>query len=255
MDQVDNMVAPSVGGRDGDTLDAPTASGDAVPSATHASPPLTENEHDGSGSDGSDGSDAHANPVASTPPPPTSETEPVRGEAAEGGSASEANSTEEADPADGPVTLEERCQAQQNEIAALTDRVLRARAELANVQKRAQREAVSYRAYATADVLRDVLGVLDMLDMSLQAAREGVSDSQALLKGVEMTRDQLEKVLLDRGAKRIETEGCAFDPHVHEAVSAVEVPNTEANAVIQEIRRGYRLKERVLRAAQVIVAK
>jgi len=135
------------------------------------------------------------------------------------------------------------------------DRFLRARAELDNVQKRHRRDLDRQRSYAASETLREVLPVLDNLDMSLRAAGQGADDPQALLAGVRMIRDQLEQVLLRAGAVRIPTKGKPFDPCVHEAISVIPSEEVEREMVIEEARSGYQLKERVLRAAQVIVAK
>lgn len=135
----------------------------------------------------------------------------------------------------------------------LYDQLLRVRAEFDNYQKRTRREMTEYRDFALAGVLNDVLLGLDMLDLAL-AAPAASKDAEVLKQGVELARAQLEKIITDRGATRIPTEG-AFDPHRHEAVVVEERTDLPPGTITGEVRRGYMFKDRVIRAAQVKVSK
>jgi molecular chaperone GrpE len=174
------------------------------------------------------------------------------------GAGSDGSCDQDADEPDEPEASEpeipevDRLRA---EVKEAKDQMLRARAELDNVQKRTRRELIEQREYAAVDILRGVLEVLDNLDMSIEAARQHSGDFDAFLTGVAMIRDQLERLVTDRGATRIPTMGEVFDPHIHEAISTATMEGTEPNTILHEVRRGYRFKERVLRAAQVVVAK
>ena len=134
------------------------------------------------------------------------------------------------------------------------DQLLRARAEFDNYQKRVRREQAEYRDFALAGVMNDVLLAMDTLDMALRTPGEG-KDVQALKTGVEMVRGQLEKILTDRGATRIPTQGVPFDPARHEAVLVEDRADLPPNTVVDELRRGYLFKDRPIRAAQVKVSR
>ncbi len=131
---------------------------------------------------------------------------------------------------------------------------LRARADLDNYQKRIRREMDEVRTYAAAGVLGDVIAALDNLDLVLKAAAAR-PDVAALFQGAEMVRGQLEKILADRGAERVATVGAPFDPRRHEAVLVEERADVPDGTVVEELRRGYALRDRVLRAAQVRVSR
>lgn len=131
---------------------------------------------------------------------------------------------------------------------------LRARADLDNYQKRIRREMEEVRTFAAAGVLADVIAAIDNLDLALSAVKTA-PDIETLVKGVEMVRDQLEKVLRDRGAERIPAESVPFDPRRHEAVLVEERADVPDGTAVAELRRGYTLKNRVLRAAQVKVSR
>lgn len=153
--------------------------------------------------------------------------------------------------APGPADLEElrKKAAERDEY---WDQLLRARAELDNYQKRTRREMAEYKDFALAGVLGDVLLAIDTLDMTLQAAG-GARDLDALAKGVELARAQLEKILADRGTTRVRSEG-VFDPRVHEVVLTEPRKDVPPGTITGEIRRGYTYKDRLIRPAQVKVA-
>jgi molecular chaperone GrpE len=134
------------------------------------------------------------------------------------------------------------------------DRVLRAQAELENFRKRSQREFDDARRYREMDVLRDLLPVLDNVRRAIEASGR-TADVQTLRSGFEMTAQQLEKLLDAHGCKRIETEGIVFDPAVHDVILEQEVPGAAAGTIVGVASQGYRLHDRVVRPAQVIVAR
>jgi molecular chaperone GrpE len=135
----------------------------------------------------------------------------------------------------------------------LHDQLLRTRADYDNYQKRTKREAAEYRDFALSGIMNDVLMAIDTLDLALHSA--GDSKEVAPLKtGVDLVRGQLEKILTDRGATRIATEG-AFDPRQHEAVLTESHAELAPGQITRELRRGYMFKDRNIRPAQVAVSR
>lgn len=139
-------------------------------------------------------------------------------------------------------------------LAETQDRLLRAQAELDNALKRSRRELEESRTYREIDLLRDLLPVLDNVLRAVEAA-EARADAASLLAGFRMTAQQIEKLLADHGCHAIESDGRPFDPSVHEAVLQQCVPGIPPGQVVAAVSRGYRLHDRVVRPAQVIVSK
>jgi len=131
-------------------------------------------------------------------------------------------------------------------------------ADFENFKKRAARERLEAAQYATASLLEKLLPVLDNFEMALaaaqtpQAAQGGVASLQA---GIAMTQQQLKSALADSGLEEIDATGKAFDPALHEAISQQETAAVPEGHVVQQVRKGYKLRERLLRPAAVIVAK
>ncbi len=134
------------------------------------------------------------------------------------------------------------------------DRVLRIQAELENFRKRSRREYEDAQRYREIDLLRDLLPVLDNVLRAIEAA-EKTADVESLKAGFKMTAQQIEKVLDAHGCKTIETIGESFDPAVHDAILQQAVPDAAPGTIVGVASRGYRLHDRVVRPAQVIVAK
>lgn len=139
-------------------------------------------------------------------------------------------------------------------LAEIEDRLLRTQAELDNVRKRSRRELEESRVYREIDLLRDLLPVLDNVLRAVEAA-ESRADATSLLAGFKMTAQQIEKLIADHGCHEIAAAGQPFDPTVHEAVLQQAVPGTTPGHVVAAVSRGYRLHDRVVRPAQVIVSK
>lgn len=136
------------------------------------------------------------------------------------------------------------------EIADLRDRSVRTLADFDNYRKRSERERRDAVRYAAAAPLGDLLEVVDNLGRALAAG--GTADDLKL--GVEMTLRQLEDVLRRHGVESVPAAGELFDPAHHEAVSRLEDPDVDAPTVVEELQRGYRLHDRLLRPARVVVA-
>lgn len=156
---------------------------------------------------------------------------------------------DEAGHADGPETA-----GGPDETAELRDRVLRLQAELENFRKRSRREFDEAQRYREIDLLRDLLPVLDNVHRALEAA-DKTEDVQSLREGFRMTAQQIEKLLANHGCTVIATDGLPFDPTVHDAIQEMAVPGTAAGTVVHTASRGFQLHDRVVRPAQVIVAR
>ena len=136
------------------------------------------------------------------------------------------------------------------------DRLLRTTADFENFKKRAAREKTEAAQYASAALLQKILPVLDNFEMALAAAQSAKDDKLASLQsGVTMIQQQLKSILLETGLEEIEAAGQPFDPAFHEAVSQQESAEVAEDHVLQQLRKGYKFKERLLRPATVVVAK
>ena len=134
------------------------------------------------------------------------------------------------------------------------DLLLRRTAEFENFKKRTERDRVAQSEAAAADVMSDLLPLLDDLDRALQA-EAGSEGAEAYRRGVELIHRQLSELLRKRGVKPIEAVGADFDPHYHQAVSHEPAPGRREGEVLEEYRRGFMLGDRLLRPAMVKVAK
>jgi molecular chaperone GrpE len=139
------------------------------------------------------------------------------------------------------------------ELAAASDRQLRAQAEAENVRKRMRREMDDVLRYAALPVLKDMLAVLDDIDRALAAAQN--SSDQALVQGITLLRTRMLEALERHGCCRIEAEGAEFDPAQHEAMMMQPSADQPPSTVLHVAQPGYTLHERVIRPAKVIVAK
>jgi len=135
---------------------------------------------------------------------------------------------------------------------ALLDRLARQQAEFENARKRAAREQQEHRDYALVEAIRQILPIVDSFDRALKNAPR---DGGEFLSGVQLINKQLHDLLAKLGVKPVPAEGQPFDPKVHEAIQMVETSEAEDNHVLQELQRGYQLKDRLLRPAMVTVAR
>ena len=131
----------------------------------------------------------------------------------------------------------------------LLDRLARLQAEFENARKRAERERVDFRDYATGNVVEQFLPVVDNFELALKSG----GTAEQLRHGVELIVKQMEEILRQLQVNPIPAVGEAFDPRVHEALGSVERDDMPDQHVAEEIRRGYKLRERLLRPALVRV--
>jgi molecular chaperone GrpE len=146
--------------------------------------------------------------------------------------------------------LHEEYERLRAERDGLVDRLARLQAEFDNARKREQRERTDYRAFAVADAVEQFLPVLDNFRLALNSN----GTAEQLRTGVELIAKQMDDVLRALNVTPVETVGQPFDPRVHEALESVERPDLPDHQVIDEIRRGYRIKDRLLRPALVRIS-
>jgi len=134
---------------------------------------------------------------------------------------------------------------------SLLDRLARTQAEFENARRRASKEQQEFRDYAAADAIKSLLPVVDSLERALQVK----SDAAELRGGVELIYKQLQAALAKLSVHPIVSKGEAFDPRYHEAVEMVETTEAPDHQVIEELQRGYKFKDRLLRPAMVKVVR
>jgi molecular chaperone GrpE len=137
------------------------------------------------------------------------------------------------------------------EKANYLDRLARLQAEFDNFRKRSVRDQQDFRDYALAEALKSLLPILDSLDRALKTTGVSVEDFRS---GIELIDKQFHDALSKLGVEPVPAEGEMFDPNLHQAVQMVDTQEVEDHRVIDELQRGYRIKDRLLRPAMVRVA-
>ncbi|QKT02597.1 nucleotide exchange factor GrpE [Ectothiorhodospiraceae bacterium 2226] len=135
------------------------------------------------------------------------------------------------------------------------DQLLRVQAELENVRRRSARELENAHKYALERFVQELLPVKDSLELGLQAGAEAEGSAAKIIEGVDLTLKMLVAVLEKFGVQEIDPAGERFDPELHQAMSMQEAPGHEANTVVMVMQKGYRLHDRLVRPAMVVVAK
>jgi len=135
----------------------------------------------------------------------------------------------------------------------LYDRLLRVQAEYDNFKKRTQKEKESDRKYRSKDLVEELLPVLDNFERALQV--EATDETKGLIDGITMVYNQFQDALKSQGVEVIEAEGKEFDPNIHHAVMQADEDELDPNIVVEELQKGYMLKDKVVRPAMVKVNK
>ncbi len=135
------------------------------------------------------------------------------------------------------------------------DRLLRQTADFENFKKRAAREKQDATKYANESLLQKLIPVVDNFEAALAAASAPNASADSLQTGVNMIYTQLKSALADAGLEEIDAAKQTFDPNFHEAVSQQETADIPEGQVLQQLRKGYKLRDRLIRPATVIVAK
>ena len=132
-------------------------------------------------------------------------------------------------------------------------RLLRAQADFDNFRRRTRQEKEEFAKYASLKLVEQLLPVVDNFDRALAVGRDS-KDYDALLKGVDMIFRQLDQVLANEGLKAMDAVGQPFNPEFHQAIMQVESDEHEEGIVVEEVQKGYMLKDKVLRPAMVKVS-
>ena len=149
----------------------------------------------------------------------------------------------------------EQLKTQAAKAADHWDKLLRTTADFDNFKKRAARERQDAIIFANEKLLQKLIPVLDNFDMALSAAAAAPAAAQSLQTGVSMIFQQFRSALTESGLEEIDAAHQLFDPNFHEAVSQQESSEVPEGHVLQQLRKGYKIRERLLRPATVIVAK
>ena len=191
--------------------------------------------------------DKHADPAATENAVPETEEPAIEAE------------TPEPDVGEPEAAIEDPIVRLEGEVAELKNQLLRALAETENLRRRSARERDDAVKFAAVPLIKDLIGVADNLRRALSSvpaeAIEGNEQLKTLLDGVGMTETELQSVFARHGIERIEPMGARLDPHFHEALFEVPDTSVPAGTVVQVLQDGYRLGERLIRPAQVGVAK
>lgn len=150
--------------------------------------------------------------------------------------------------------LKERIEEMTAELEDYRDRHLRALADLDNFKKRMLREREQYTTYANANLIGSLLSVLDNFERALDSGKD-LEDVEPFYRGVAMIYEELKSVLEKEGLEQVIALGEEFNPERHEAVVAVESGSHPPNVVVEELQKGYILKDRVIRPSKVAVSK
>lgn len=142
----------------------------------------------------------------------------------------------------------------EEEVLKYRDLSLRSQAELDNFRKRAAREREESIRYANTSLLDRLLPVLDNFELGLDAASRS-TDASGILQGMSMVRKQLQDFLRESGVESIDAEGQTFDPNIHDALGQEASDTVAEGTVLRQLRRGFKLRDRLLRPATVIVSK
>ncbi|GLO66626.1 MULTISPECIES: nucleotide exchange factor GrpE [Oceanobacillus] len=163
---------------------------------------------------------------------------------------SEENETEQ--PQEEAVENDEIAKLQQEKDETY-NRLVRLQAEFDNYKRRTLKEREADRKYKSQDLITELLPAMDNFERALQV--EVTEENKSIIDGIMMVYRQLQEALTSQGVEPIKTEGEAFDPNLHHAVMQIEDESVESNVVVEELQKGYQLKDRVIRPAMVKVNK
>ena len=152
-------------------------------------------------------------------------------------------------------SLETQLEMKAKECQENYDRLLRVSAEFENYKKRSTREMADVQKFANQSLVRDLLPIIDNLELALKSATETTNNADGcLLDGVELTRKEILKVFEKNNIEQIAAIGKPFDPNFHEAVMREESDEYPENTVVNELQKGYLMHDRLIRPAMVVVA-
>jgi len=162
---------------------------------------------------------------------------------------------EEKDQAPAEDDPEARAKAAEKKCDEYYDRLLRASAEFDNYKKRTTREMRDVVRYANEKLFKEIINVVDNLERAISSAEQEGNEDDPLLQGVRLTLSEVEKILERHNVEPIKALGEPFDPNFHQAMMQEESEDQPANTVVSEMQKGYKLHDRLLRPAMVVVSK
>jgi molecular chaperone GrpE len=167
---------------------------------------------------------------------------------------SESGDADNVDPENALKKMEAQFEAKEAEAKETYDRLLRVSADFENYKKRSSREMEEFRKYANQSLLKEMLSVVDSLELAINSSNDGKKADQTLIEGLNLTLNEILRVFEKFNVKPIEAQGKRFDPAYHEAVMREETDEYPENSVISEFQKGYLIHDRLLRPAMVVVA-
>ncbi len=167
----------------------------------------------------------------------------------------ESQTSADLEAAERDVDPAESLQAAEQKAQEYYDRLLRVSAEFDNYKKRASREMRELVKFANEKFVLELLAVVDNLERAIESAPRVDGEDDPLLQGIDMTLNEVMKILERNHVKPVNALGEAFDPNFHQAMMQEESADQPANTVIREVQRGYTLHERLVRPAMVVVSK
>lgn len=167
----------------------------------------------------------------------------------------EAVAAETEEAVDPVKDLEAKLQSKEAEVRETYDRLLRVSAEFENYKKRAAREMEDFRKFSNQSLIKELLSVVDNLELAMNSTNGHKSIEKGLLEGLAMTHREILKVFEKFKVTPISATGQTFDPAYHEAVMQEETDEFAENTVTNELQKGYLIHDRLLRPAMVVVAK
>ena len=150
--------------------------------------------------------------------------------------------------------LEEKYKKSEEEAKQSYDRYLRVSAEFENYKKRSAREMDDFRKFANQSLVKELLPIVDNLELAIKSADENKNVDNSLLDGVDLTLKEIMKIFENYHVKAIEALGKTFDPRFHEAVMREETDKHPENSITNELQKGYLIHDRLLRPSMVVVA-
>lgn len=166
----------------------------------------------------------------------------------------DAKKSETVDNDEGNIeSVQNEIESLQQEKEEMYQRILRLQAEFDNFKKRSQKEKEADRKYKSQEIVNELLPAIDNMERALQV--EVTEATSGLVEGITMVYRQLLEALKSQGVEVLETAGKEFDPNLHHAVMQIEDSELESNTVVEELQKGYMLKDRVIRPAMVKVNK
>jgi molecular chaperone GrpE len=171
------------------------------------------------------------------------------------GSQDEPEKTDQVKVDDPIKDLEAKLETTEQEAKENYDRLLRVSAEFENYKKRTSRELEEFRKFANQSLIKEMLSVVDNLELAMNSTNGHKTIDKGLLQGLDMTHKEILKVFEKFEVRPIDAQGQVFDPTFHEAVMQEETDEYAENTVINELQKGYLIHDRLLRPSMVVVAR